>query len=1115
MKTITAKVIALAIFLFAAGAIAQPIFPGGGGCTNCPPATNYFAPLPYIPGLKLAILPPSGTNLFINLLEADPAGTYGLFSESNLVAATWSNVIQGTNGQTNFTLPYPFTGMGFLRAARTDTPVTDTAGMMVSFPNNYANTNLISAIVTGGPAAAMAVLVNDTNLADAIWIPFSAVPFVLLGTNDGVYQIEFGFVGSDGQTNWTSGSVTLDTTPPLLVVTNPTVSTVDQPMIQIQGYSLEMLSSITFDVSNADGDVSGEQGFLTDQYFDANLSEFSTNSFQCFDVQLANGLNIITLHAADYAGNLTTTNFAITVDYSAKTNSPVFNLIWPQNGDQVSGDQFTFTGKLDDWTATVTASLVDINGATNSFNGLVERNGNVWIEGLCLNPGTNVVTINVVDAAGNNFTTNVTVINAPMALTITPLSGDQLNGVTVDNVSGTLNLSGYTVWVNGVEATQDGNGNWSATNVSIGTGGTAVIQARAIPNTDNGGYGSLSQSINPNSLNSITVQTQTNSPTIVYMANYDGSYSSTETINPWGNGIGNENHWESTHFVSQFATNGNNGGSGSYGYTENDVLYGNTITDTYVWPLDIGPVTKPMTVTYVGTNWWNNSELQTNVPVSGTYQASGNVLGIIGGSGIFGGMVPVMWSQPAEHSSRNETFSILNPDGSIGTATRVYTWDTTRKYTSEMRLRTGGKAIPQRQNLFAIQASATAYPNLDPAHDGLNSQAGYWFDFTPHWGTYNVTPTDIRVLGKQVGADGNLYTVLPDGIDISVMPVVAVPRYACSVSAQKHRLKIQVNGSTILSSLGVVRGAHYCVGQYLEFTPYWIPTLPSGTQKNPILWSFGGTFVNSYTSADGTYDFPNSSDNYYEDTSLLKNETTYAWWVSGGFNTPATYTATIGEGLTFANGQYVAVAANGKFTMFKPQILSHTTNSVGAVILDTNSLPTVKLRMNPYIQWTTHVGLNTNFSCNLFNFQLVNWEDGYGYGIDCSLSWYDGTGGNYWLDNGYPYGGDSVMPENPDGWGNYTTDGAINHGDGPDIEGNICSFIELNPSFKTYLCFQPTTPNSIPITLERGEWSEHGRADSVNGVWSLTYSYMVGPSFYNDDSFPIWKLIYYNGGGGD
>jgi hypothetical protein len=436
------------------------------------------------------------------------------------------------------------------------------------------------------------------------------------------------------------------------------------------------------------------------------------------------------------------------------------------------------------------------------------------------------------DAAGNVVTTNIVIINLPMALTITPLSDDQLNGLTVDNVGGTINVSNYTVWVNGVMATQDGYGNWNAANISIGTGGTAVIQARAIPNSYNGICSSFAQPANPNSPNSITAQIQTNVPTVVYMASYDGSYSCAETVSP----LSSESYGETTHFVSQFATNGSDGGSGSYGASENDVTFGNNVIDAYVWPSDIGPVTKMMTVTYAGTNWWNTYWLKTNIPVTGTIQASGNVLTkIYGGAAIFGGMVPVMWSQPAEHYSYT--------DNGFG---QVHTWDTMRKYTSEMRLRTGGKAIPQHQNLFVIRASATAYPNLDPAHDGLNSQAGYWNDFYPQWGTHSVPPTTIRVLGKQLGADGNLYTALPDGIDVSIMPIVAEPRYAANVSAQKYKLRILVNGYPLADDR-VRPHAHYCVGQYLEFTPTWSPPLPTGTQRNPVQWTFGGKYVNAYT----------------------------------------------------------------------------------------------------------------------------------------------------------------------------------------------------------------------------------------------------------------------------
>jgi len=52
---------------------------------------------------------------------------------------------------------------------------------------------------------------------------------------------------------WQSLKLTRDTAAPALVITNPVGGTVTQPMIQLQGYSPETLSSLFFDVSNAVG----------------------------------------------------------------------------------------------------------------------------------------------------------------------------------------------------------------------------------------------------------------------------------------------------------------------------------------------------------------------------------------------------------------------------------------------------------------------------------------------------------------------------------------------------------------------------------------------------------------------------------------------------------------------------------------------------------------------------------------------------------------------------------------------------------------------------------------------------------------------------------------------
>ena len=174
-------------------------------------------------------------------------------------------MLQGTNGQTNFTLPIPVSQNGFFRVARTDQAVADAAGISFYFLSGFVNTNITSAAVAGGPAAATAILVDSTNFAGATWIPFSSTPLVDIGTNEGTHEIWFGFRGTNGVVYWTSDTVTLDKTPPAIVITNPVFSTTSRPIIQIQGYSTEPLSSIYFDVTNAAGNLTNQQGFVTAQ----------------------------------------------------------------------------------------------------------------------------------------------------------------------------------------------------------------------------------------------------------------------------------------------------------------------------------------------------------------------------------------------------------------------------------------------------------------------------------------------------------------------------------------------------------------------------------------------------------------------------------------------------------------------------------------------------------------------------------------------------------------------------------------------------------------------------------------------------------------------------------
>ena len=180
------------------------------------------------------------------------------------------------------------------------------------------------------------------------------------------------------------------------------------------------------------------------------------------------------------AGNVTTTNVIITLDFSGDTNPPVITVTWPQDGAQISGTNFTLRGVLDDETAQITALTVDTNGVTNIVSGVVERNGTFWLEDLPLNPGTNLVAVTATDAAGNASVTNLTLFQSGVTLTIDPVSDDQLNQ-SATTVTGTVSDPSYDVWINGVQATVDSSGNWATNNVPVYGNGTATFDAIAYP----------------------------------------------------------------------------------------------------------------------------------------------------------------------------------------------------------------------------------------------------------------------------------------------------------------------------------------------------------------------------------------------------------------------------------------------------------------------------------------------------------------------------------------------------------------------------------------------------------------------------------------------------------
>ena len=120
--------------------------------------------------------------------------------------------------------------------------------------NQYVtgSSSIVPIIVTGGVPASMAVLVNDTNFDSAQWQPYNASPVVYLGTNDGDYDVWVGLRGrpTDSDQTWHGTTLTRDTIPPVLTITNPVATSTARPTIQLQGYSDEPLCSLSYDLTN-------------------------------------------------------------------------------------------------------------------------------------------------------------------------------------------------------------------------------------------------------------------------------------------------------------------------------------------------------------------------------------------------------------------------------------------------------------------------------------------------------------------------------------------------------------------------------------------------------------------------------------------------------------------------------------------------------------------------------------------------------------------------------------------------------------------------------------------------------------------------------------------------
>jgi hypothetical protein len=505
-------------------------------------------------------------------------------------------------------------------------------------------------------------------------------------------------------------------------VTNATTVTV--PVLQLGGYTTEPLSSISYSLDNAAGFVANQQALVTDQYYDMSIGEFTTNYFACLDIPLTSGLNVITLQAADMAGNVTVSSFNFTLDYSAKA-APTVEITWPPDGALVSGSSFTCRGQISDPTASLTASVVDTNGNTDIYTGAADRDGNFWLEDLPLNAGTNAFSITVTDVLGNSNVASISIVQSALALTMNDMSLDpQLWQPTV-NVSGTISDPTYTVWVNGMQGNNNGDGTWSANNVPVDPGLNASFDVTAYAPGQTQPAGAVS---------SDPVK-----PSRVYVSRYvetNSLWADTMYLYAPGNG------W--LEMISDVTNLVNwSDGSTGYGYQASfDNMTGNEVATV------------------------SGLRIAASPPSSWPSISVGTASNLVNGSFYY----EQAWTPPITFEHCDIPVPLPNCMGGYVDATcALAVMNTGQRYAqATIRLETGGIRGSKAQNLFVINCSAADQrPTVSQPPSGPNA-------FAPPGAPTPIPPQSIAIgtLGN-LGADGNLYVLLPDNTNVNITPTVS------------------------------------------------------------------------------------------------------------------------------------------------------------------------------------------------------------------------------------------------------------------------------------------------------------------------------------------------------
>ena len=887
---------------------------------------------------------------------------------------------------------------------------------------------------------------NSTDFENAVWTFFDGKVRFPLGPYDGEYEIWLGLKGGaeDSKPTWLGTSVTLDRVAPTVVITSPTASNVSQPMIQIRGHIDERLWSVDYDLSNALGVQTNLAGSPREVEFEPGGDV--TSWFQCFDVELTNGAINVTLRVTDLAGNLTQTPLSYTLASDAVP--PDIEITWPADGARLTGTSFTLRGRLDDDISTLSAEITG-GGQTTPMPGLVERGGTFWVEDLPLATGQNIVTLTATDAWGNQSTDQFTFTKSSFALTIDELADEnQLNRRTV-TMTGTVGDSNHKVWINGVAAVNHGNGTWTADDVPVTSGGTAVFTATAIPLSDNNGNGTPQtgdpddpSTQNPMGADDKGTNQEKNKPSGLFFIR--GKWIETSYYGLPA-GAGSED-WELDTWNWEWNERDNE--------AEGHYVHDNEET-AYIEPC-LGGARRGSSY-YIDTDWQGMYEGHTDFWV---YDPSCGV-----------STVPYLdlWDFWPE-------FSVNGPwaEGALSCSFTDHTaveaeYSFSRSARDvKIEYRPGGKRRPGQKDLFVVNGAATEVVS------DVEGMLQVWWR-TPFVAGPTVPPQEIFVKGfnKYLGVDGYAYAALPAGEPVDVTLSASRQYYEFAYAdASDHRLKILANGGA-----GVVELAdtvsepapEFCAGQKTSLALAWETSPPGLADYTDFHWNIEPDYVNKIVPGQG-----DASDHHTVDPALHLLPVTSVWWLGGTDKRLILCGVTI----TFDNGQSAELLVRGRLAVYRPSAtLEDHPPAVPGVWNDVLELGHVGQEDMEF-----EITVESKYSGRFDITQLVNRSAVAGTHTDT-------TEGQYWLDANRFFIIRTFNPEWPM-WVDANIPLSQVFHDGPEI---VCQYYvgywttSVADYFKYYVMFRPDAgipSDNIYIPLGMGAWSWSAETTYSDGSWS-------------------------------